>query len=321
MRRWSLVSVTVWLAAFVAPGLAPVAAQDEAEPSAVPRTSWGAPDLTGVWDFRTATPLERPKDLDGEEFLTDKEASEFEESALDRTYAAARAAGATRAEFELWADIGTEMTGDNRTSLIVDPPDGKIPPRTAAAQERFDTLGPLPFKRAADDPEDRTLAERCIMWTPTPVRPVYSNNNLQVFQTPDYVAIYHEMIHDVRIIPLDGRAHLDERIRQWRGDSRGRWEGETLVVETTNFTDQTTFFGSDPNMRLVERFTRVDADTLSYEYTIDDPESFARPWTVVLPMRRSEGPVYEYACHEGNRSMTMILEIARAEQRAEAERD
>ena len=142
-----------------------------------------------------------------------------------------------------------------------------------------------------------------------------------MFQTPDYVAIHHEMIHDVRVIPLDGRPHLEERIRQLRGDSRGHWEGDTLVVETTNFSAQTSFRGSGPNMLLVERFTLTDADSLHYEYTIDDPESFAKPWTVVLPLHRSEGPVYEYACHEGNRSMTVILEVARALERAEAGRN
>ncbi len=251
------------------------------------------------------------------------------ESFPERLLELGRILGGSESNVEPWEDVGTEMAGDNRTSLIVDQPDGRVPPRTASGQERFETLGATPAQRSADGPEARDLSERCIMWTETPVLPTYSNNNLQVFQTPKTVAIYHEMIHDVRIIaldrpldgPLDGRPHLDERIRQLRGDSRGRWEGETLVVETTNFTDQTTFFGSGPNMRLIERFTLVDEDTLRYEYTIDDPESFVRPWTVVLPMQRSEGPVYEYACHEGNRSMTMILEVARAQERAEAERD
>ena len=217
------------------------------------------------------------------------------------------------------------MAGDNRTSLIVDPSNGRVPARSASGQRRFETVGASPYHRTADGPENRTLSARCIMWTPTPLIPTYSNNNVQVFQTPDYVAIYHEMIHDVRIIPLDGpldgRPHLDGRIRQWRGDSRGHWDGDTLVVETTNFSAQTSFKGSGPNMLLVERFTLTDADRLHYEYTIDDPESFTQPWTVVLPMRRTEGPVYEYACHEGNRSMTMILEMARAEERAEAERN
>ena len=274
----------------------------------------------GLWDFRTVTPLERSKDFAHKEFLTDEEASAFEGSALERRRVSQRVAGADDASFELWDDFGTKMAGGNRTALIVDPPNGRIPKRTAAGQERLETVGATPFKRAADDPENRTLAERCIMWTQTPVHPVYSNNNMQVFQTPEYVAIYHEMIHDVRIIPLDGRPHLDERICQWRGDSRGHWEGDTLVVETTNFSAQTSFNGSGPNMRLIERFTLTDADSLHYEYTINDPESFTKPWTVVLPMRRTEGPVYEYACHEGNRSMTMILEIARAQERADRAR-
>ena len=156
MLRYALVSVTVWLATFVV--LAPPTTAQE-----VPRTPWGTPDLVGIWDFRTVTPLERPKELAGQEFLTDEEAAEFEESSIDRLYAGARSAGATLAEYELWPDIGTEMAGDNRTSLIVDPPDGRIPPRTATGQRRSETVAARPFKRAADDPEDRTLSERCIM--------------------------------------------------------------------------------------------------------------------------------------------------------------
>ena len=312
-HRW----VAIWLATLFL--LAPSAAQDEPAPTAVPRTSWGAPDLGGVWDFRTSTPLQRPDEFRGRAYLTDEEAAEFEEGAIDRLVARGQAVGGSESNVELWPDLGTEMAGDNRTSLIVDPPDGTVPPRTAAGQLRFETIGAPSRQRSADGPEDRALKARCIMWTPTPLLPTYSNNNVQVFQTRDYVAIYHEMIHDVGIIPLDGRLHLDERIRQLRGDARGHWEGDTLVVETTNFTAQSTFVGSGPNLRLVERFTRSDSHTLRYEFTLDDPESFTRPWTVVLPMRRSDGPVYEYACHEGNRSMTVILEVARAQERREAE--
>ncbi len=299
---------------------APMAAQTQtiaSETPPPPRTPWGAPDLGGIWDFRSATPLERPDELADREFYTDEEAAELEEHAVERLYADNAARAGSVAEFELWADMGTELAGHNRTSLVVDPPDGRIP-RTTPGQERQDTLGAI-WGRSADGPEDRTLSERCIMWTPTPLTPVFSNNNVQLFQTPDYVVMYHEMIHDVRVLPLDGRPHLDERIRQWRGDSRGYWDGDTLVVETTNFTDKTTFEGSGPNLRLVERFTRMDADTLRYAYTMDDPESFTRPWSVELPMTLSEGPVFEYACHEGNRGMVNILEIARGEERAAEE--
>ncbi len=321
MLRRAIVPVVVWLAAFVTLAPAPVESQNEAVTSAVPRTSWGAPDLAGIWDFRTSTPLQRPEEFGDRASLTDEEAAEFEEGAVDRLFARARAVGGSESNVELWPDRGTEMAGENRTSLIVDPPDGRVPPRTSSGQRRRETVGAFPVERNSDGPEDRSLAARCIMWTPTPLTPTFSNNNVQVFQTRDYVAIYHEMIHDARIIPLDGRPHLDERIRQLRGDSRGHWEGDTLVVETTNFTDQTTFAGSGPNLRLVERFTLTNADTLHYEYTLDDPESFTKPWTVVLPMRQTEGPVYEYACHEGNRSMTVILEVARVQERAEAERN
>ena len=229
MLRRAIVPVVVWLAAFVTLAPAPVESQNEAVTSAVPRTSWGAPDLAGIWDFRTSTPLQRPEEFGDRASLTDEEAAEFEEGAVDRLFARARAVGGSESNVELWPDRGTEMAGDNRTSLIVDPPDGRVPPRTSSGQRRRETVGAFPVERNSDGPEDRSLAARCIMWTPTPLTPTFSNNNVQVFQTRDYVAIYHEMIHDARIIPLDGHPHLDERIRQLRGDSRGHWEGDTLV--------------------------------------------------------------------------------------------
>ncbi len=308
MKRIVL-SLTLCLVAAPAAGQAQDA---DAGVAAAPRTAWGAPDLGGVWDFRSATPLERPDEVADRELYTDAETAELEANAVERLYEDVAARAGSAAEFELWVDLGTELAG-NRTSLVTDATDGKIP-RTAAGQQRQDTLGAI-FGCTADGPEDRTLSERCIMWTPTPLTPVFSNNNVQLFQTADHVVIYHEMIHDVRVVPLDGRGHLSEDIRQWRGDARGHWDGDTLVVETTNFTDKATFDGSGPQLRLIERFTRVDTDTLHYAYTVHDSESFTAPWSVELPMTRSEGPVFEYACHEGNRGLLNILEMARSAER------
>ena len=272
--------------------------------------SWG-----GVWDFRTSTPLERPDALADRELLSDDEAAAWEASADDRLYSQLEADGGAAA-FEVWADLGTELADGNRTSLIVEPPDGKIPARTPAGQMRADTLGAGPWARAADHPEDRQLMERCIMWTTTPLTPTF-NNNIHLLQTLDYVVLFHEMIHDVRVIPLDGRPHLSEGILQWRGDARGRWDGDTLVVETVNFHEQMTFHGSGPGMRLTERFTREDDVTLRYSFTIDDPASFTGSWSASLPMKPTDGAIYEYACHEGNYGMTNILSFARFEEQAQ----
>ena len=297
-----------------APGVA--TAQSAADIDAAPRTPWGAPDLQGAWDFRTSTPLERPDHLRDREFLTDEEAVAWEESATERLYAQLQADGGDAA-YEAWADWGTELAAGNRTSLVVTPPDGKIPERTATGQTRADTLDPSVWGLAADNPEDRPLMERCIMWTTTPLTTTFNNNNIHLFQTPDYIVMYHEMIHDVRVIPLDGRPHIAARIPQWRGDARGRWDGDTLVVETINFHDQMTFHGSGPAMRLTERFTRDGTDTLRYEFTIDDPASFTQSWSAALPMKPTDGGIYEYACHEGNRGMVNILTFARLEEQAE----
>ena len=228
---------------------------------------------------------------------------------------------------EVWFDRGTKVAGGRRTSLIVDPPDGRVPPLTPEAQKRMDAAREYFKIHPADGPEDRPLPERCLVW-PTagpPMLPGPYNNNYQIFQTKDYVTILVEMIHDVRIIPLDGRPHLPSNIRQWLGDARGHWEGNTLVVETTNFTNKTsdisrglqrpTFRGTDENLRLTERFTRADAHTLLYEFTVNDPTAFTKPWTAQIPMSKFAGPLYEYACHEGNYAMSGILNGARAEEK------
>ncbi len=300
----------------------PGAAQSD-ESSAPPRTPWGAPDLQGVWDFRSMTPLERPPELAGKKVLTDEEAAAFEQQrleALDKDRRDEEGKIPLSGGYnDFWWDYGRELGEDKRTSLIVDPPDGTIPRLTPAAQQRRDARR-VARLRPAHSPVDRGVAERCILGfnSGPPMNPSAYNNNVQLFQTPEYVAILNEMVHNPRLVTLDGRPHLPEQIRQWVGSSRGRWDGDTLVVETTNFTDKTSFRGSGKHLHLVERFTRVDADTLLYEYTIDDPVSFERPWTAAVRMENNEWPIFEYACHEGNYGMFNLLAGARAEDRAAA---
>ena len=315
-------TLALGLAALLAAPLA--AAEDVAvggpETWTPPRTAWGVPDLRGVWDFRTITPLERPKQLGEKETFTDTEAAEFQTQELSRRNKDRRASDGITAEQDVrnaynqfWWDYGTELTEDHRTSLIVNPPDGRIPAMTPIARNRY---GAIRAARAREPhgPEDRGVAERCILGfnAGPPYTPSAYNNNVHIFQTPGYAVLLIEMVNDARVIPMDGRAHLPDHLRQWRGDARGRWEGNTLVVESTNFTDKTSFRGSGKNMRLTERFTRVGPDQVVYEYTIEDPESFEKPWTAAIPMKKTDQPMYEYACHEGNYSMFTMLEGARA---------
>ena len=286
-----------------------------------PRTADGQPDLQGVWDFRTITPMERPSELAGKEVLTDEEAAEVAQEILDRRdHDRPPREGSAGTYNQFWWDYGTKLTDDNRTSLIVDPRDGRVPPRTPDAQERAEARGASRRDHPADSWEDRSVAERCILGfnSGPPMRPSAYNNNVQVFQAPGFVVILNEMVHDARIVPLDGRPHLAQHIGQWHGDSRGYWEGDTLVVDTMNFTHKTSFRGSTENLHLVERFTRVDADTLLYEFTIDDPTTFTRPWTAAVPMTKNLVPMYEYACHEGNYGMEGILAGHRADELAAA---
>lgn len=279
-------------------------AQTSADASTPIRTPWGEPDLQGVWNYSTITPLERPRNLAGKQVLTEEEAAKLEVDTARR-----------RVNDRYWWDRGTKVVEDRRTSLIVDPPNGRVPPLTPEGRQRA-AAGRV---QGTDGPEQRNLSERCITRT-LPRLPEFYNNNFQIFQAPGYVVILMEMIHDARIIPLDGRPHLGRDIRQWHGDPRGRWEGDTLVVDTTNFTDQTNFRGSAENLHLVERFTRVDADTVLYEFTVDDPTTFTRPWTAAIPMTKTEGPIYEYACHEGNDAMEGILSMARKLEKAAGSR-
>ena len=289
-----------------------------------PRTPDGQPDLQGIWSNATITPLERPKELAGKQFFTGQEAGEYEKRILQESNKdrrdGDREADVGRAYNDAWWDRGTRVVPTRRTSMVVDPADGRVPALTPAAQQR-EAARIEALRRPARGPEDRGLPERCIQW-PTagpPMLPSAYNNNYQILQTPGYVVILIEMIHDVRIIPLDGRPHLASSIRQWLGDSRGHWEGDELVVDTTNFTDKTPFRGSDRNLHLVERFKRIDAETILYRFTVDDPTAFTKPWSGEAPMTRTPGPIYEYACHEGNYGMTNILSGARADEKAAEE--
>ena len=298
--------------------------------STSPRTPWGQPDLQGVWDFRTITPLERPEELAGQEFLTAEEAANLERETVDRNarllqQAARRteAGGNVGAYNNFWMDRGTRVIGTRRTSLIVHPPDGKIPSLTQVGQQRADARQEYRGAHPADSWEDRSVGERCMLGfnSGPPMEPRAYNNHLQMFQTRDYLVILNEMVHDARVIPLGEGAHLPAGVVQWMGDSRARWEGDTLVIDTTNFYNKTSFserHGATPNMRLVERLTRVDRDTLVYEFTVEDPATWTSPWTVEVPMARSEDQLFEYACHEGNYGMDGILAGHRAEERAAA---
>jgi hypothetical protein len=320
----------VLIAFLAAIALAPTAsvtavAQDKVWTS--PRTPDGKPDLQGVWGYATLTPLERPAEFAGKEFLTEQEATEYENRRLreenkDRRDGNA-AADVTRAYNEFWWDRGTKVVSTRRTSLVVDPPDGRIPPLTQEAQRRNAARNEArrsSGRGPSDGPEDRPLGERCIIFGSggVPMVPGSYNNNFQLVQTPDNVAMVNEMIHDTRVVPLDGGPPLPKNIRQYRGDSRGHWEGDTLVVVTTNFTDKTNFRGSGENLKLTERFTRVAEETLLYRFTVEDPSSFARPWTVEIPMWKNHELMYEYACHEGNSSIAGVLSGARAEEKAAA---
>ena len=289
-----------------------------------PRTPWGAPDLQGVWDFRTATPLERPEDREDQAFLTEEEAATIEQERVDRNIRLWEApprrteAGANVGGYNnFWLDFGTSVIEDRRTSLVVDPPTGRIPALSDEGQRRADERRAYREAHPADSYLDRSAFDRCILGfnTGPPMTPGFYNQNMQLFQTPDHVVVLNEMVHDSRIIPLDGRPRPD--IESWTGESRGVWEGDTLVVETTHFSDRHGYRGSTKDRHLVERFTRIDADTLLYEFTISDPGTWSAPWTAQIPMQANPLPLFEYACHEGNYAMPNILGGARQEERSE----
>jgi hypothetical protein len=287
-----------------------------------PRTADGKPDLQGVWTNATVTPLERPPELGNQQFFTKEQAAQYAKKVVETTNSDRRDGGAEvdvgRAYNNFWRESGTKVVPTLRTSLIVDPADGRIPALTPEAQRITAARAEARRLHPADGPEDRSLQERCILWPAAgpPMMPVGYNSNYEIVQGKGYVAVIAEMIHDVRVIPTDGSPHLPSSVRQWLGDPRGHWEGNTLVVDSTNFTDKTNFRGSSEKLHLIERFTRTGPESMMYEFTVDDPVSFTKPWTAQVPMTRSAGPILEYACNEGNYAMQGILAGARAEEKA-----
>jgi hypothetical protein len=288
-----------------------------------PRTPDGKPDLEGVWGNATLTPLERPKGLGNKEFYTDQEYAEFAKRASqgilgEEADIGAAASQPLRYELSLYGfDITkTTFASNKRTSLIVGP-EGTIPPMLPEARKRAADRAAKNKGHEFDSHLNRPLQERCILMGQAriPMLPgVNDNNLLQIVQGPGYVAMLHEIDHATRFIPTDGRPHIPQNIRQWQGDSVGHWEGDTLVVDTTNFTDLAPFRGSSDKLHLVERFTRVAADTLMYRFTVEDPTTWDKPWTAEIPMRMVRGPVYEWACHEGNTMISTILRGARVQE-------
>jgi hypothetical protein len=279
------------------------------------RTPWGDPDIQGVWTNQNPVPLERPDALKGKSTLTAEEAAEFEKTSLDRLLKNFADEVPISGELNgIWLETAKGRVAPGRaTSLVVDPPDGKVP-YTPEGKKRWDATPKLGPPLPANRPEDRALPERCIttdgLLAPNP----FYNNVHQIVQAPGYVVISTEMMHESRIIPLDRRPRLGPGVQMYVGDSRGRWEGQTLVVETTNFNDKKLFRGATRQMQLVERFTRIDADTIEYRLTVTDPATFARSWTIENGLRKADGGLYEVGCHEGNYGMRGILSGARAEE-------
>jgi hypothetical protein len=325
-------SSLIWLAVLLATA-GSVSSQEPASFDAgyrAPKTAVGQPDLQGVWSNAILTPLERPREFADQAFLTEEQAADYQSQRLQETYRGDRTVDVetdvSHAYNNFWWDWGTEIAKTRRTSMIIDPPDGRIPALTPEAQARRDARLAHRAEHPADGPEDRLLRERCIVWDGNndsgagpPMMPASYNNNFRIVQTEDYVLLLKEMVHETRIVPLDGRPHLPNTVRQWLGSSRARWEGETLVIETTNLTDETNYQGASENMHLTERFTRVADDILLYEFTVDDPSAFSQPWTAQIPTVRQDGLIYEFACHETNRGMMGLLSGARAEEAAAGE--
>ena len=310
-RRMGAAAVAAALV--LAPAFAAAQATD-----APPRTAWGDPDLQGVWDYSSITPMQRPERYGDQAFLTEEEAAALEERAVERDRGAA-AAPARRAEVGqdvgaynlFWMDLGTRVVEDRRTSLIIDPPNGRFPAMTPAGAEIAKLRKGFGAIMPADDHLDLGWGDRCLAVHGLPFVPLPYNSTVQFFQTPDYLAIYGESNRIWRIIPIDDRPHGS--IRQWLGDARGHWDGDTMVVETTNFSHLLQQVGSGLGIRrLEERFTREIDGVIRYEFTLDDPERWVSPWTAALSMRKIDGQVWEVACHEGNYSLENILRGARA---------
>ncbi len=311
---------TLQIAGVLASVLAAMAVQSRAA-SPQWKTPWGDPDLQGSWSNATTTPLQRPAKYGNREFLTEQERkAQDQETAIgtDRRGPAGSEKDVNDAYNQFWWERGWS---DGRTSLIYDPPDGRIPPLTPAAQKRQAEAARLErsnegFAGAAsyNGPEELSLYSRCVIRAPLPRVPTGYDNNYQIVQAPGYVAILQEQMHETRVIPLDGRPHLEAAVRQWLGDSRGHWEGNSLVVETTNFGDQAPFEGSSKDLRLIERWTRVADGRIDYRFTVEDPSTWTRPWSAAISWNKT-GMLFEYACHEDNYAMYGILAGARAQEK------
>lgn len=337
MRVHFLVSLAGLMFATIGAAFAQTAAKT-APPAAKkawtpPRTPDGQPDLQGIWNSATGTPIERPDELKGKEFFTEQEARDWENTmqARNRKDGKADDPGVPGTYNDAFWEMGTKTVKTLRTSIVIDPPDGKVPALTPAAaaarQQKIDRI----FH--PDGPEDLGLGDQCLMFSTgaPPMLPYNYNSNYRIVQTKDYVAIYVEMVHDTRIIPLDRpqdrRKHLPSSVGLWYGDSVGHWEGDTLVVDTTNFIEKSSFYFqlpyqvttgpfADANMHVVERFRRLDADTILYQFDVDDPTAYVRPWKGEYTMSAAPGPIYEYACHEGNYGLPDVLKGARAQEKA-----
>jgi len=312
-----------WLAPARVAGQVPAST---AKPGSTPRKAWtpgrtpdGQPDLQGIWAITALTPLERPRELAGKEFLTEEEAAQFVRRTLDQgdrdKRAASPEADLNRNYNEFWRERGNQVVPSRRTSLIVDPQDGRIPPFTPEGQRKRNARAAA--QRVPSGPEDLPLRLRCVT-RGLPMVPTPNNNFFQIVQAPGYVLILQEMMYEGRVIPLDSRPHLDPRVRAYMGDARGHWDGNTLVIETTNFFGKDDFHGADENLRVTERLTRIAADSIRYEFTVDDPTAFTRSWSGEIPFMNSEEGIFDYECHEGNYAMIDILAGARAEEKRAA---
>lgn len=300
-------------------------AAQSAGKSGIPRTTSGHPSLQGHWTNTTVVPVQRPEELGEQRFLSAEEA----EARLQRSLQITETTPGTAADVHYQLDdfgldrSQNEVVTDRATSIIIDPPNGRLPAATPEAVAKLDASREYRRVHGFDSAKHRPLAERCIVWANAPMLPIGYNSNFQIMQTDDHVVIVMEMIHDARIIPLDGAKHLPPHIGQWLGDAVGRWEGDTLVVETTNFTGEVGVraaggYAISPEGRLTERFTRMDDNTIRYEFTVDDPNTWTQPWSGDLPMTKIDGPMFEYACHEGNYGLANNLSGARADERKAA---
>ena len=322
MTKQGLATFLMLTIAFV---LVPQSAMAQSGDRTMPmRTPDGQPDVSGIFTFRTLTPLQRPRQFEGRETLSAEAAAAFEASERRRQNRdlfdpekgasgyAPRSEGGVLSYNEFWYERGIELTSDKRTSLVIDPSDGRLPPRVPRPPDpELEQLSPAEvIARRYDSYENRGTGDRCIMGfnAGPPMRSSAYNNNVMIFQSPGYVTILNEMVHNARIIPIGDTA--SPPFPQYSGVSRGHWEGETLVIETTQFRGGSSGLTS-PNMHLIERLTRLDPDTIAYEYTVTDPTVYTAPYTVMMPFRRTDGPLFEYACHEGNIGLYGILAGAR----------